>query len=244
MHRHGTLGEVGKVMDIEGNEGAMGEEPRQSRAVPIILLVGFLVLVVAVGVLCLVEYRSLPDNVGRVLTAEEQADVIAENSSLTDYVFLSPNADFPREEPITRITVHHMAGDLSLEELGNRFANRDRRASSHYAIDSAGNVALYVEEKNRAWTSSNRDNDERAITIEVANDQVGGDWHVSDAAFEKLVELIVDICKRNGITEFTYTGDDSGTLTTHNMFNDQTICPGPYLSGRLGELANEVNSRL
>lgn len=208
------------------------------------LLVGFLALVIAVGALCFVEYRSLPDNVGRELTAQEQADVIAENSPLTDYVHLSPNADFPREEAITRITVHHMAGDLSLEELGNRFANRDRRASSHYAIDSDGNVALYVEEDNRAWTSSNRDNDERAITIEVANDEVGGDWHVSDAAFDKLVDLCVDICKRNGITTFTYTGDENGTLTTHNMFNDQTICPGPYLSGRLAELASRVNSRL
>ena len=105
-------------------------------------------------------------------------------------------------------------------------------------------MALYVEEKNRAWTSSDRENDERAITIEVANDEADGDWHVSDAAYDALVELCVDICKRNGITEFTYTGDEGGTLTTHRMFNPDTICPGPYLNGKLPALAREVNARL
>lgn len=217
---------------------------KRTRIVAPLLLMGFVALVIAVGVLCLVEYKSLPDNVGRELTPEEQAQVIAENSPLTDNVILSPNADFPREDEITKITIHHMAGDLSLEELGSRFSDRDRRASSNYAIDSKGNVALYVEEKNRAWTSGDRDNDERAITIEVANDQAGDDWHVSDAAYRKLIALCVDICKRNGITEFTYTGDESGTLTTHDMFNDETICPGSYLSGKLPDLAKEVNSQL
>lgn len=155
--------------------GAPGHPWRAAR----LLLAGFVVLVIAVAVLCIVEYSSLPDNVDRVLTQEEQAQVIADNSPLTDYVMLSPNADFPRDDDITKITIHHMAGDLSLEELGSRFSDRDRRASSNYAIDSDGNVALYVEEKNRAWTSSDRENDERAITIEVANDEADGDWHVS-----------------------------------------------------------------
>ncbi len=232
----------------------MGDDVRHDAAAPDVpghpwraarlLLVGFVVLVIVVAVLCIAEYSSLPDNVGRVLTQEEQAQVIADNSPLTDYVMLSPNADFPRDDDITKITIHHMAGNLSLEELGSRFSDRDRRASSNYAIDSDGNVALYVEEKNRAWTSSDRENDERAITIEVANDEADGDWHVSDAAYDALVELCVDICKRNGIVEFTYTGDESGTLTTHRMFNPDTICPGPYLNGKLPALAREVNARL
>lgn len=229
---------------MQGNDTIAKDATKGSRVIPVCLLVGFVALVVAVAVLCLVEYRSLPDNVGQELTSEEEAAIIAENSPLTDYVALSPNADFPREDEITKITVHHMAGNLSLEELGSRFANRDRRASSNYAIDSEGNVALYVEEGNRAWTSSNRENDERAITIEVANDEEGSNWHVSDAAFEKLVDLCVDICKRNGITTFTYTGDETGTLTTHDMFNEDTICPGTYLKSRLSEFANRVNSRL
>ena len=81
-----------------------------------------------------------------------------------------------------------MAGNSGLRSVGDRFARRDVQASANYGIDSEGNVALFVEETNRAWTSKNRDNDEESITIEVANDEVGGNWHVSDEAFDKLVE--------------------------------------------------------
>lgn len=202
-------------------------------------LVGAMVLA-----LCFVHTGRLPDTVGRALTPAEQAEIIARNSPLTAYVLLSPNADFPRQGEVKRITIHHMAGDLGLEELGEAFAQADRRASATYAIDSAGRVALYVEEQNRPWTSSSLENDRQAVTIEVANDETGGEWHISDAALETLIDLCTDICRRNGIPELTYTGDDRGTLTTHKMFKADTQCPGPYLEGRLGHIAGEVTRRL
>lgn len=105
-------------------------------------------------------------------------------------------------------------------------------------------MALFVEETNRAWTSKNRDNDEESITIEVANDEVGGNWHVSDEAFDKLVELCVDICERNGIEEINYTGDTTGNLTYHGMFDKSTACPGPYMKSRMDDLANAINAEL
>ena len=187
---------------------------------------------------------GLPEIVGRTLTETERAEVVGRNSPLTEYVFLSPNADFPRQGEIDRITIHHMAANLALEDLGGSFADEDRRASSNYAIDSGGRVALYVEESNRAWTSASPANDHRAVTIEVANDQLEGEWHVSEAAYEKLLELCTDICRRNGIRELTYTGDETGSLTTHKMFYADTVCPGPYLEGKLPELAREVSRRL
>ena len=209
-----------------------------------LLLLAFGLLSALILTLCLSSRLSLPPLVGRSLTDEEVRTVISRNSPLTEYVLLSPNATFPREEPITKITVHHMAGDLTLEELGEAFAQRDRRASANYAIDSEGRVALYVEESDRAWTSSSADNDHRAVTIEVANDQVGGEWHVSDAAYEALLDLCTDICRRNEIQELRYTGDASGTLTLHSMFYSETDCPGPYLKSRMGEIAAEVDGRL
>ena len=183
-------------------------------------------------------------SVGRPLSGQEAAQVAGRNSPLIDYIYLSPNGDFPRDNAIQKITIHHMAGDLALEGLGADFAQEDRRASSNYAIDSQGRVALYVEECNRAWTSSSRENDGQAVTIEVANDQVGGDWHVSDEAYEALLALCTDICRRNGIKSLRFTGDASGNLTLHNMFNSQTQCPGPYLESRMEEIAQEVNRRL
>lgn len=188
--------------------------------------------------------RGLPDNVGRSLNQQELAEVMGRNSPLTCYVYLSPNADFPRQDSIKKITIHHMADDIALERLGEVFAEQDRQASSNYAIDGQGRVALYVEEGNRAWTSSSPDNDHQAVTIEVANDETGGDWHVSDTAYETLIELCVDICRRNGIQKLVYTGDERGNLTIHRMFNPNTLCPGPYLESKMPDIADQVNRRL
>lgn len=209
-----------------------------------LLLAAFLAAAAVVLLTWRSVVRGLPDNVGRSLTAQERAEVIGRNSPLTGYVYLSPNADFPREGEIRKITIHHMAGDIPLERLGEVFAEADRQASSNYAVDGYGRVALYVEESNRAWTSSSPDNDHQAVTIEVANDETGGRWHVSDTAYEALIELCADICRRNGIKELVYTGDELGNLTIHRMFNPDTQCPGPYLEGKMPDIAAEVNRRL
>lgn len=164
------------------------------------------------------------------------------NSSLIDVTMLSPHCSKPRKDKIKKITIHHMAGDLSVETCGKVF-NGDKEASSNYGIDSQGRVGLYVEEENRAWTSGSPSNDHQAITIEVANDEIGGQWHVSEKAYDKLIELCVDICKRNDIEKLIYTNDNSGNLTRHNMFQN-TICPGPYLQSRFPDIAKDVNIQL
>lgn len=164
------------------------------------------------------------------------------NSSLVNYTKLSPNYNV-RDRKISKITIHHMAGNLTVETCGNIFASSAREASANYGIGSDGRVGLYVEEKNRSWASANRENDMMAVTIEVANDGGAPDWHVSDVAIAKLIDLCVDICKRNGIEKLNYTGDTSGNLTRHNMFVP-TNCPGPYLQSKFPYITSEVNKRL
>lgn len=165
------------------------------------------------------------------------------NSKLISYTRLSPNCSKPRRNQIKKITIHHMAGNLSVEACGKHFANAKTRASSNYGIGSDGRIALYVEEKNRSWCSSNAANDNQAITIEVANDEIGGSWHISDKAYASLIKLCVDICKRNGIKELVFTGDASGNLTQHNYFS-ATECPGKYLKSKFPDIAKEVNKQL
>ena len=166
------------------------------------------------------------------------------NSPLVDYVKISPNSTNPRNQPISVITIHHMAGNLSVESCGNVFATTDRQASSNYGIGSDGRVGMYVEEANRSWCSSNRENDHKAVTIEVANDDTtSGNWHVSDAALSKLIDLCVDICQRNGIPKLNFTGDKTGNLTMHKWFTP-TQCPGPYLESKFPYIAEQVNLRL
>jgi len=165
------------------------------------------------------------------------------NSKLIDYIKISPNSTNPRKDKIKKITIHHVAGDLTVEQIGNVFAPKSRRASANYGVDSDGRVGMYVEENNRAWTSGNATNDNQAVTIEVANSEIGGEWKVSDKALEKTIELCVDICRRNGIKELNYTGDARGNLTRHNMFQ-ATVCPGPYLQSKFTYIEKEVNKRL
>lgn len=163
-------------------------------------------------------------------------------SKLVDYTKISPNSS-ARTAKIDKITIHHMAGNLSVEACAAVFQNTNRQASSNYGIGTDGRIGLYVDESRRAWTSSNRDNDNRAVTIEVANDSREPDWHVSDKALEATIALCVDICQRNGIAKLNFTGDKSGNLTMHKWFA-ATQCPGPYLESKFPYIAAEVNKRL
>ena len=165
------------------------------------------------------------------------------NSHLVNYVKRSPNCNAPRNHKIDTITIHHMAGDLTIEQCGALFADPAYQVSSNYGIGTDGRAALYVDEENRSWCTASAENDNRAITIEVANDGGAPDWHVSDKALAKLIDLCTDICKRNGIKKLSYTGDKRGNMTLHKWFYP-TACPGPYLSGKQTYIANEVNKRL
>lgn len=170
------------------------------------------------------------------------------NSSLVSYTKISPMKNSGRKHPtynpsgvIDKITIHHMAGNLSVETCGNVFQTRE--ASANYGIGSDGRIALYVDEKDRSWASSSPSNDYRAVTIEVANNTGSPKWTVSDEAYASLIKLVVDICKRNNIKQLNYTGDASGNLTMHCFFA-ATACPGAYLKSKFPDIANRVNAQL
>lgn len=163
------------------------------------------------------------------------------NSKLVNYTRISPHRTRGRNHKIDKITIHHMAGNLSVETCGNVF--QTRQASTNYGIGTDGRIGMYVEEKDRAWATANPPNDNRAINIELANDVVGGNWHVSDTAIEKCIDLCVDICKRNGISKLNFTGDKSGNLTMHKYFI-ATTCPGQYLASKFPYIAKSVNEKL
>ena len=164
------------------------------------------------------------------------------NSKLVSYTKLSPHYRSRNGAKISKITIHHMAGNLSVETCANVFSG-SRVASSNYGIGTDGRIGLYVDEANRAITSSNTANDQVAVTIEVANCKGDPNWEVSDKAYAALLDLVEDICRRNDIKEINYTGDTSGNLTRHNMFT-ATSCPGAYLQGKFPAIATEINKRL
>ncbi len=147
------------------------------------------------------------------------------NSPLATYTRISPNRNSPRNQPITKITVHHMAGIMSVEQFGALVANPGRQMSANYAIGNDGRIGLFCPEQDRSWCSSSPWNDNRAITIEVSNCSTGGDWPIGTAAYNSLIKLCADICKRNGIKKLYFTGNSEGSLTYHYMFSATACLP-------------------
>lgn len=175
------------------------------------------------------------------------------NSSLVTCTVKSPNHSGKRTHSIDRITPHCVVGQLTASSIGGCFTSSSRQASCNYGIGTKGDVVLCVDEANRSWCSSSNDNDQRAITIECASDS-SAPYAMNDKVYNKLVELCVDICKRNGKKKLLWLADKTKTLsyspksdemvlTVHRWFANKS-CPGDWLYNRLGELATTVTNKL
>lgn len=172
------------------------------------------------------------------------------NSPLVDYTRISPNKNSPRNHKIDTITIHCVVGQCTVETLGNIFAPTSRQPSSNYGVGTDGKIGMYVEEKDRSWCSSSAANDNRAVTIEVASD-TKHPYAVNDRAFAALLDLVTDICKRNGIKKLVWSTKKADrmnhkngcNMTVHRDYANKS-CPGDYLYNRHGEIAAEVNRRL
>lgn len=172
------------------------------------------------------------------------------NSPLVNYTKISPNKTSPRNHKIDTVTIHCVVGQCSVETLGNIFAPASRQASANYGIGVDGRVGMYVEEKDRSWCSSNAANDHRAVTIEVASDTTEP-YAVNAKAYAALIDLLVDICQRNGITKLVWSTNKTDrvnhkngcNMTVHRDYANKS-CPGTYLYERHAQIASEVNKRL
>lgn len=152
------------------------------------------------------------------------------NSSLISYTKLSPNHSGERTHSIDRITPHCVVGQCAIETLGNLFAATSCQASSNYGIGFDGRVGMFVEEKNRSWCSSSNDNDQRAVTIECASDTTAP-YAFYDVVYQSLINLCVDICKRNGKTKLLWLGDKDKTLAYEPKSNEMVLTVRLYIDG-------------
>lgn len=172
------------------------------------------------------------------------------NSPLVSYTKISPNRTKNRNHAIDTITIHCVVGQCSVQTLGNIFAPTSRGASSNYGVGYDGKIGMYVEEKDRSWCSSSSVNDNRAVTIEVASD-TSEPYAVNQKAYASLLNLVTDICKRNGIKKLIWSKNKNErvnhlngcNMTVHRDYDNKS-CPGTYLYNKHGEIAAEVNKRL
>lgn len=170
------------------------------------------------------------------------------NSPLVDYTQISPHRGNRNGHVIDTITIHCAAAQAAVETLGRLF--QTKQASANYGIGADGRVGMYVEEKDRSWCTSNNANDARAVTIEVACDN-RHPYAVKDAVYKKLITLVADICKRNGIAKLVWSTDKYDrmnhkggcNMTVHRDYENKA-CPGQWLYERHGQIAAEVNKRL
>lgn len=135
------------------------------------------------------------------------------------------------------IVVHHMAGVLTPIQCNN--ALKGRGGSIHYAIGNDGSIGWGIDEDEVAWHAGNWPINQRSIGIETSNSAVGGDWPVSQAAFDSLCKLVADIAKRNNMGTLV-----SGQNIGYHAMYAATACPGPTLKARFQELidtANKIN---
>ncbi len=174
------------------------------------------------------------------------------NSPLVTYTRLSPHHSGLRTHAIDRITIHHAVGQFTAAGICAVFCGA-RQASANYVLGYDGEIGLSVEEKNRSWCSSSEANDQRAVTIECADDSYAP-YKMNDVAYARLLELCVDICKRNGKTKLLWLGTkdrilayepapDEMVLTLHKFFLN-TQCPGDFLIGKMPEIAERVTAKL
>lgn len=187
------------------------------------------------------------------LTQYDKEGTGMSNSSLVCYTKISPNKNSPRNHAIDRITPHCVVGQLSAESICGCFTSSSVKASCNYGIGTDGRISLCVEEKDRSWCSSSSVNDNRAVTIECASDK-SEPYAMTDAVYNSLINLCVDICKRNGKNKLIWFGDKDKTLayspksdemilTVHRWFKNKS-CPGNWLYSRMGDLATKVTDRL
>ena len=172
------------------------------------------------------------------------------NSTQTGYTSITKNRTSPRNHKIDTITIHCYVGQVTAKQGCDYFATTDREASANYVVGKDGSIGISVEEKDRSWCSSNAENDHRAVTIEVASD-AKHPYAVTDKAYAALLDLVTDICRRNGIKKLVWS-TNKNTRVNHLNGCNMTVhrdyaakaCPGDYLYSRHGAIAEEVNKSL
>lgn len=164
--------------------------------------------------------------------AEKEVVYNMSNSSLVTYTKISPNKNSPRNHIIDTITIHCVVGQWTAKQGCDYFAQSNVGASANYIVGKDGSIGLCVDEGDRSWCSSNKANDNRAITIEVASDTTSP-YTVTNAAYETLIKLIADICKRNNIKKLVWSTDKNDrinhlngcNMTVHRDFANKSCLP-------------------
>lgn len=175
------------------------------------------------------------------------------NSPLATYINITNNKTTLSSKTLNRISIHCFVGQVTAKQGVDYFATTTNQCSANYVIGYDGSIGCSVDEKDRSWCSSSAANDKQAITIEVASEKTTP-YTVTDKAYAALLNLIEDICRRNGKTKVIWNSDKTAALnytpasneiilTVHRWFANKS-CPGDYLYNKHSEIASTITQRL
>ncbi|MBQ2212109.1 MAG: N-acetylmuramoyl-L-alanine amidase [Ruminococcus sp.] len=166
-------------------------------------------------------------------------------SSLASYTNFRSDRNTPRTKKIDTIIVDEAKSNYSIEKLGSL------GWCPNYGIDSNGKIGAYVKESIITDLLQRPQYDDRAVSIYLASED-NYPYKITDKAYDSLVKLIADICKRNGIKKFVWDSNKDNRVNLRNGANCVHAIDFAYrtygmngeLFGKMGSIANRVNEIL
>ena len=147
-------------------------------------------------------------------------------------------------QPINGVVIHHVAGTNGLKYVAN--ANT-RNSHPTYHISNSGAVTGIVNPDRRPYSTGGTP-DPNAVTFEIDNSSAGGDWPVSPAALEALINVIVyhgSQSPRAGkgfAKNLPAVKQAEFFIAWHSQYK-ATACPGPFIMSQLDYIVSECNKR-
>lgn len=162
------------------------------------------------------------------------------HSALTNQIRLTPRQKSSRKgRRIGYVQLHHQASTNDDSTI-NMMQTGSRQVSANYTCSNEGRLTLVVDEAERAWTSGSPVDDEVAITVEIENEAAGPSWRVSDAAHEKVAQLVADVATRYGFPINRERVYGHKELYTRHRRSYATACPGGVDLDRIVRRALEL----
>ena len=147
-------------------------------------------------------------------------------------------------QPINGVVIHHVAGTNGLAYVAN--ANT-RNSHPTYHIANSGAVTGIVHPDRRPYSTGGTP-DPNAVTFEVDNSSVGGDWPVSPAALEALIDVIVYHASQSPRAGKGFAKNEPSVrqseffIAWHSQYK-ATACPGPFIMSQLDYIVDQCNKK-
>jgi hypothetical protein len=147
-------------------------------------------------------------------------------------------------QSINGVVIHHVAGTNGLSYVANK---NTRNSHPTYHIAKSGAVTGIVHPDRRPYSTGGQP-DPSAVTFEIDNSSVGGDWPVTAESVEALIDVIIYHASQSPRAGKGFARNNPSVkqaeffIAWHKQYS-ATACPGPFLMSQLDYIVSECNKR-